>query len=147
MSAARKKLVHVACRQLGIDADTRHDIQLAATGKESLSDMNASEVEAVIQALKSKGFKTSKPPHSKSKATRADVRYIHVLWGLLVQAGAAKVAGRKGLNAFIQSRFESKWGSVPLDVDAMREWKQINDVIEALKAWCKRENIPTTRKK
>ncbi len=54
------------------------------------------------------------------------------------RAGAVQVPGATGLNAFIRARFEKTWGAVPLDVDSMRDWKQIAAVIEALKAMCQR---------
>jgi len=72
---------------------------------------------------------------------RADVRFCHVMWRLLNEAGAAKVPGPQGLNAFIRSRFEKTWGYTPIDIDAMREWREIADVVEALKDWCAREGI------
>jgi len=33
------KLIHVACRDLGLDEDTRRDLQLFVTGKDSLKAM------------------------------------------------------------------------------------------------------------
>lgn len=139
------KTIHVACRQLGLDEDTRRDLQLVATGKASLRDMTPAEQQRVLDALKERGFKAA--PASKGKkgwrnpATRRDVRMCHVLWGKLVRAGAVQVPGATGLNAFIRARFEKSWGSVPIDIDAMRDWKQIATVIEALKGMCKRAGI------
>jgi hypothetical protein len=63
------------------------------------------------------------------------------MWRLLVEAGSAKVAGPKGLNAFIRARFEKTWGHVPIDIDAMTEWSEIDDVVQALKDWCARDGI------
>lgn len=135
-----QRLVHVGCRELGLDADDRHALQLLATGKESLSDMTDAELNRVVDALKARGFKPAnrgkRPP-----ARRADVRYCHVLWRLLHEAGAVKVAGAAGLNAFIRSRFEKKWGAAPIDIDAMQEWAKIADVVDALKDWCSRVGI------
>jgi hypothetical protein len=64
-----------------------------------------------------------------------------VLWGKLVRAGAVDRAGAAGLNAFIRARFEKSWGAAPIDIDAMRDWRQIATVIEALKAMCARAGI------
>jgi hypothetical protein len=69
------------------------------------------------------------------------VRFAHVLWGKLVRAGAVDKAGAAGLNAFIRARFENSWGAVPIDIDAMRDGRQIATVIEALKAMCARAGI------
>lgn len=147
MSARLRKTIFVGCRQLGLNADTRRDLQLVATGKASLSDMNEAEMEKVIAALKAKGFQTGYKPSStrpRAKlAPRADLRYIHVLWKLLGDAGALKSPGRDGLNSFIRSRFENTWGSVPADIDMLRDAAQISAVTRALKDWCQREGIET----
>lgn len=153
MTAAQIKLIHVGCRTLGLDQDTRHDLQLVATGKASLTMMSEAELEKVLAALKSKGFTPSaghgagdcaksggrKP--KRQAAARGDVRFCHVLWGKLVLAGAVNLAGAKGLNAFIRVRYAAAWGAVPLDVDQMQDWRQIATVIEALKAMCARTGI------
>ena len=67
-----------------------------------------------------------------------------MLWGKLHRAGAVDAAGAEGLNAFIRKRFEKAWGAVPIDVDAIQDWKQIATVIEALKAMCLRAGIDIT---
>ena len=141
---ALQKLIHVGCRELGIDRDDRHALQVIATGKGSLSDMSEAELHKVVDALKARGFKAGfkgKVNGRRAPAPRADLRYVHVLWAKLGQAGALSRPGRDGLNAFLRSRFEKKWGSVPIDIDALREAGQINDVIRALKDWCQREGV------
>ena len=138
------KTIHVACRDLGMDNDTRRDLQLLVTGKESLSAMTAAEQLAVLEALKAKGFKPSAGKTSRTyrrPATRNDIKFCHVLWGKLVRAGAVDLPGAAGLNAFIRARFEKAWGAVPFDIDGLRDWKQIATVIEALKAMCGRAGI------
>ncbi|KAA2314538.1 regulatory protein GemA [Puniceibacterium sp. HSS470] len=143
MSASSlRKMIHVGCKQLGLDEDTRRDLQLVATGKASMSDMTEFELAKVVKALKARGFKTTQCSRVKRPAAkRGDVRFAHVLWRLLSEHGAVHTAGPEGLNAFIRSRFEKKWGAVPIDIDAMTDWAQIADVIDALKAWCAREGI------
>lgn len=143
--AALQKLIHVGCRDLGLDEDTRHDLQLVATGKGSMRDMSQGDLEALLAALKARGFNPdlSRPgvKNGRPAAERGDIRYAHVLWKLLALQGAVKVPGAKGLNAFIRARFEAHWGHVPIDIDAMREWAEIKDVVDALKAMCKRAGI------
>lgn len=138
------KTIHVAVRDLGLDNDTRRELQLLVTGKESLRDMSAAEQLAVLEALKARGFKPSSGKASRTHrrpATRGDIRFAHVLWGKLVRAGAVDLPGAAGLNAFIRTRFEKAWGAVPFDIDGLRDWKQIATVIEALKAMCARAGI------
>lgn len=147
-----KRMIHVGCKQLGLDADTRRDLQLVATGKASMSDMEEADLRKVVEALKQRGFKPSGSPwytsakgggHPKghAPAPRADLRFLHVMWRLLGDAGALKKPGRDGLNAFIRSRFDGKWQSVPIDVDALRDASQINDVTRALKDMCHRAGV------
>lgn len=139
-----QRMIHVGCKELGLDQDTRHDLQLAVTGKASMADMSDADLRKVIEALKQRGFNAGFKGASKghrAAAPRADLRFIHVLWRLLGEAGALKRPGRDGLNAFIRARFEGKWQSVPIDVDALREAGQINDVVRALKDMCKRAGV------
>jgi len=144
MSAALIRKVHVGCRQLGLDTETRHELQRQVTGKESLTSMTEGELKAVLKALENRGFKPAKKGKHKG-APRADLRYAHKLWTLLGEAGALREPGRAGLNAFIRARFGAKWGSVPADVDMLREWGQIADVIDALKAMCQRAGVELER--
>lgn len=148
MSAATIKLIHVGCRSLGIDEETRRDLCVVTTGKESLRAMSDRELDAVVDALKAKGFKPTagrKRAVSRPFASRGDVRFCHVLWAKLVRAGVMATPGALGLNAFVRARFEKTWGAVPIDVDQMRDWKQIAAVIEALKQICKRNAIETEK--
>lgn len=140
-------MIFVGCKQLGLDDDARHDLQLAATGKDSLSDMTEAELTLVINRLKESGFKPFGKPGSKARKTapRADLRFVHVMWRLLGEAGALNRPDRDGLNAFIRSQFEGKWDFVPIDIDALRRADQISDVIEALKDMCRRNGVELKR--
>lgn len=143
---ALQRQIFAACRELGIDADTRHDLQMQLTGKASLSDMTEMELRAMIDGLKARGWKpVAKGGKARPAAARPDVRYIHVLWGLLHKKGVLKQPGRRGLNLFIRQSFECKWGAVPMDVDALADPMQIRDVTEALKSWCHRVGVKTSR--
>ena len=110
-----------------------------------MSDMSDADLRLVMSALKERGFKTTGKGafkgRSKPLAPRADLRFIHVLWKQLGDAGALERPDRDGLNAFIRSRFGGKWQFVPLDVDALRDTAQINAVIRALKDMCRRHGI------
>lgn len=144
-SRTLQRMIHVGCKQRGLDDDMRRDLQLVTTGKASMADMTDAELLKVLEALKQRGFTPGFKSDAKGHhpaARRADVRMIHALWGALGRAGKLKKPGRAGLNAFIRARFEKKWAAVPIDVDALTEWAQISDVIDALKDWCKREGVP-----
>ncbi len=143
MTRALQKLVHVGCRELGIDGETRRDLQLVVTGKESMHDMDEGDLNKLVTALKVRGFKphAGKSRAKRPAAKRADVRFAHVLWGKLHKAGAVTQGGAKGLNAFIRARFEKSWGAATFDIDAMQDHRQIATLIEALKGMCARAGI------
>lgn len=146
MTASRslQRQIHVGCKQLGIDSDLRHDLQLQATGKASMADMTDADLRLVLKALENRGFKPGFSGVSKGRrktAERADIRFLHVLWRLLAEAGAVRKPGRDGLNAFVRSRFGSSWGAEVIDVDALIDAGQINDVTRALKDMCRRAGV------
>ena len=140
-----QKQVHVACRDLGLDNDARRDLQLVACGKESMRDMDEADLRKVVDHLKSKGwksgFKRDVKGSFKKAAPRADLRLVHVLWSKLGEAGELRDPTRKGLNSFVRTRFGEAWKSVPADVDMLRDPKQIEAVVRALKSWGKRAEI------
>lgn len=144
-SRTLQRKIHVACRQLGLDSDARREAQLAATGKSSMKDMGDADLLKMVSHLEQRGFKGSFNKGDKSQfkpaAGHAGVRLVHVLWRKLGEAGALRDPSRSGLNKFIRSRFEKTWQSVPMDVDALRDHKQVNQVINALKDWCAREGV------
>jgi len=143
MTRALQKLVHVGCRELGLDGEVRRDLQLMVTGKASMLDMDEGDLTKLVTALKERGF----TPHAgkgrakRPAAKRGDVRFAYVLWGKLHKAGAVDKGGAKGLNAFLRARFEKAWGAVPFDIDTMQDARQIATVIEALKGMCARAGI------
>lgn len=143
MTRALQKLVHVGCRDLGIDGETRRDLQLVVTGKESMHDMTEADLTKLVNALKERGFRphAGKARKQRPAAKRADVRFAHVLWSKLHKAGAVDQGGAKGLNAFLRARFEKSWGAAVFDIDAMQDHRQIATLIEALKAMCARAGV------
>lgn len=141
MSRALQHKIHVGCRELGLDSDARKALQLIVTGKASMTDMTEADLNAVLSRLKQDGFKTSLSGKKHAKASRADLRLVHVLWRKLGEAGQLRDPSRKGLNKFIRARFENAWSNVPADVDMMRDHAEIDQVIQALKSWGKRVDI------
>ncbi|UWQ93004.1 regulatory protein GemA [Rhodobacteraceae bacterium M382] len=139
MTRALQQKIHIGCRQLGLDPAARRDLQLVETGKSSMRDMTEADLKKVIKRLESDGFKPTSKRHQKHKAApRADLRLIHVLWAELGKAGELRDPTRAGLNRFIRARFGSHWGIELADVDVLRQWNQIDQVIQALKAWNQR---------
>lgn len=143
MTRALQKLVHVGCRELGLDGEVRRDLQVLVTGKASMMDMDEADLNKLVSALKERGFipHGGKGRKKRPAAARADVRFLHVVWGKLHKAGAVDLGGAKGLNAFIRARFGDAWGAAPIDIDQMRDHRQIATVIEALKAIASRKKV------
>ena len=142
MTRSLQQLIHVGCRELHLDQDARRDLQLAVCGKASMRDMTQADLTAVLGRLKADGFKPElKGRKKRAGAPRADLRLIHVLWRKLGDAGQLRTPGRAGLNSFVRARFGNVWGSVPADVDMLRDWAQIDQVIQALKSWGQRVDI------
>ncbi|WP_425091985.1 gp16 family protein [Tropicimonas sp. S265A] len=141
MSALRRK-IFVGCRELRLDDDTRRELQLQVTGKASLSDMTEPELKKVVKELEKRGFKPVSKGRKYRPAPRADLRLCHKLWGLLGEAGALDQPGRAGLNAFVRKQFGDAWSSVPADIDMLRDAEQINAIVQALMAMCRRHNVP-----
>ena len=137
-----RRQIFAGCRTLGIDTDARQDLQLVATGKASLSEMDEGDMRKVLETLKAKGFKPTKGRRFKS-APRSDLKYCHALWGALGRAGVLDRPDRAGLNAFVRARFGESWGHVPADIDLLRDAAQINAVVKALQAMCHRNGVET----
>jgi len=142
------KAIYAGIRAIGIeDEDDRRALYTRVTGKARLREMSHRDKEAVLAELRRLGFGPADGAARRPAASRGDLRFVHVMWRLLADQGAIRQSGRAGLNAFIRARFEAKWGHVPIDVDQMREWSEINDVVEALRAMCRRAGIDLSRGK
>lgn len=144
MSATTIRMIHVACRDLGLDQETRHELQERVTGISSLSAMNERQLKLVVDELKAKGWTPAPKKGSKTYrnfASRGDIRFCHVMWGKLVAAGVFTVPGHEGLNAFARTVLEKADGATILDVDQLRDHKQIALLIEVLKSRCARAGV------
>lgn len=146
MTRQLQRLIHVGCRELGLDTDTRRDMQLHLVGKASLSEMTEAELTAVLDGLKARGFR---PRAGKGAgrggfrhATRRDVRLIFVMWRALGDAGKLRDPSPAGLHAFVARRFGQAWGFVPVDINTLTDPDKIEAVLKSLKDWIHRENVP-----
>ncbi|MCT4554654.1 MAG: regulatory protein GemA [Pelagimonas sp.] len=141
MNDALRRQIFAACRELGLDSDARRDLQKSVTGKSSLTEMSAPELQLVVNRLKEAGTGKQTRRKGYKPAPRPDLRLVHVLWSKLGQAGQLNDPTRAGLNAFIRKRFSETWGAVPADVDQLRDAEQIDAVLQALMSWGRRANI------
>jgi len=130
------KLIHVAKRNLALDDDTYRAMLRAQTGKESCSDMSMSQLEAVAEHLRSRGFAerpgkgAARPPQKLADDPQS--KMIRHLWlTLRDMAGGVRNSSERALAAYVKRQ---------TGVERL-EWlntHQAAKVIEALKKWVKR---------
>jgi Protein of unknown function (DUF1018) len=127
-------LIHTACKDLGLDEDTRRDLYERVTGKRSLTQMSAAEHERVVSELRAKGFKAvQRRASGKQKLTGKYAGKLQALWIAGYNLGLVKSRDDMALLSFIKrqtgidhSRF-------------LRDGEDAAKVIEALKAWLARD--------
>lgn len=135
--AAKIRMIQVAKRQLGLDEDTyRAAIALAVPGKTSSSDCTVGQLDRIIDHLKKKGFKPKKPagapprPERRTLDTSVEASKARAVWLLLVEIGVVRDASEAALNAYVKRQ---------AGVDDLRWVKNMEPVIEGLKAWAARK--------
>ncbi len=134
--AARIRAIHAACRAQGIDEDARHDLQRALTGRASLGEMNLQEVTQVFEHL-------NKLAPAKRQALTPVQKKMWSLWQQLADAGLVEDRKMPALLAYItrQSSIEAQ-GALNW-MNAAQE----KSVVEALKRWLARREMPSTEEK
>lgn len=131
------KVIHVGKRQLGLDDDTYRAMLRAATGKESTKGMRRGELLAVMDAMKRAGFSVSKPDVTDYSPQASKVR---ALWLALHAAGEVRNKSERALLAYVKRITGAE----------KMEWctpKQLQAVIETLKAWGDRVEDEAARAK
>ena len=140
---ALQKLIHAACREIGIDAETRREMQVVVTGKDSMSKMNNADLEKMKEALVERGWKPDARKARSAKSAplpRADQRFVWVLWNALAEAGKVK-KGEAALHRFINSdRWWKKYGLAETHL-RMCSPARVRDVIEGLKDIAARNGV------
>lgn len=123
------QLIHVAKSKLGLDDATYRDlVRSFSGGKESSKDLGISQLEAVLDHLRSRGFEEIKTYRGKELERDPQSTKIRSLWLELAEAGVVKDSSEEALAAFVkrQTGVESlRW---------LESW-QASAVIESLKQW------------
>lgn len=95
------RLIHVGKNKVGLSEADYRAVLHGSSGKRSCADMTVKELEAVLKAIKSLGFRVKKRlPASAAEAGRAtleQITYIKGLWEL-----CARVKTESALNAFVK---------------------------------------------
>lgn len=131
--AARRRMIRVACTQLGIDDDQRRELMRQVAGVESSTELTLELCEKMIKHLKKAGFKVrpAKAQRSRPLADDAQSTKIRALWLTLHALGAVRSPSEAALAAYVKRL---------TGVDAL-QWlssPQASTVIEAQKKWAMR---------
>ncbi|EBN1941783.1 regulatory protein GemA [Salmonella enterica] len=129
------QLIHIAKGRLGIDTETYRQMLLSVTGKTSTSDMNPSQLNKVLTAMKAKGFVVK--PSRKARTTRQLADYpqakkLRALWLEMHAQGFVRDSSEAALR---------RWVKRETGVDGLQwlEADKASTAIEKLKKWQERE--------
>jgi hypothetical protein len=152
MSAAAFRLIAVGCRELGIDDDARREMLRARYGVESRKDLSPDQLSDLIEHLKASGFRPTRAGQAgqggqaqgarkRPMSQHGYIRKLWALWGNLKRAGVLDATDTDAaLVAFVNRH--RKTGH--MDRIEQLEWMteaEASPIIEALKAWCRREGL------
>ncbi|MCY4548147.1 MAG: DUF1018 domain-containing protein [Defluviicoccus sp.] len=132
-----RRAIFARCREAGIDDAARHDIQLRATGKASLTDMSPAEMGRVLRALgrgskPAAGGRPAGEPRTAALPVGPHTAKLRALWISGYWLGVVRDKSDAALAAFIRRQ---------AGIDAAR-WAtpaQSSACIEALKDWLARD--------
>lgn len=123
--------VHIARHQLHMDEDDYRQVLFAATGRTSLRDCDEKQLEAVLAALKAKGFEPLPKSGAKAAAQHPMARKARALWISLYQLGVVRNPSEQALEAFARRQLGCEKLVWARQSDAFR-------LIEALKSMAER---------
>ncbi len=139
------QIIHVAKSKLGLDDATyRAILGRKAGGKSSSKDMSMSELEAVLEHMRSLGFedRSSGGPKPASKAKAAKLaddpqsKLIRHLWLRLRDLGAIQDSSEAALASFVK-------GQIRVERLEWLNGYQAGVIIERLKKWVDRVECAT----
>lgn len=149
------KLIHVAKRELAMDDDSYRMMLENTVNKQSCSKMNIKELEAVLNAMKSKGFqhkakaasKSAKKPFKryspKSNETKSPmITKIRALWITMAKQGFVRDESETALDAYVR-RMTLRSKNEGVDHVGWLPDHQAYQVLESLKNWHRRLMIET----
>lgn len=125
------QLIHIARSDLQMDEDTYRQMLQGLTGKASTKGMDTTQLNRVLESMKSKGFRVK--PAGKAKSVipmdnHPQSKKIRALWLEMASMGIVRDSSEQAL---------SLWVRRETGVSALR-WlsnEQASSVIEKLKKW------------
>ncbi|WP_374467415.1 phage protein GemA/Gp16 family protein [Ferrovibrio sp.] len=133
MKVDRKRLIQVvqiARRGMGMDDETYRDKLRMQYGVSSTTELTEAQLLELRNEL-SAGARPNGTRRFRPAAQRSDQRYVYALWGELEREGGAKIAGRPGLQRFLEDQYGK---SAP----EMMTVQETGKAAEALKAMIRR---------
>ena len=130
---AQLAMVHIARKDLGLDEDTYRDVLERVTGKRSAGDVTDFELTLLIADFKKRGWAPKpKAATAPKRSAVPQVRKVWAIWSDMCRDKVVREPTKAALRAFVKR----------MTGVADPEWlspEQCGVVIEALKAWRKRE--------
>ncbi len=149
------QLIHVGKRELGLDDEIYRLLLDAETGKSSCSKMSIKELERVLSAMESRGFKRqvkgSKTPFNKrlspksGKSKNTVIDKARSIWISMARQGFVKDRSENALDKYTQRILKHQKDKVDC-IAWCDEW-QAGCVVEALKSWHRRVMIDDLKAK
>jgi phage gp16-like protein len=137
---AQLAAIHQRTKQLGMSEDDRRALYVRKTGLDSAADMTDAQLGAVLDELRRLGARSHRTLEGTGRPGEPQERLAIALWRDLGRMGVPADPSDAGLRKFAKHL-------VGIEVLAWGDAKQLNAVIEALKAWRAREQAKavTTR--
>lgn len=132
--------VHIARKDLGLDEDTYRDIiRRVSDGRtDSSGKLRFGELHDLLQEFKAKGWKPKAAATGRGAARDPQSSKIRALWLALADAGEVRSRDEKALRAYVRRMTGSD------DLRFLDPGSK-SRVIEELKAWCARCDVPVER--
>jgi phage gp16-like protein len=124
--------IHCAKRDLGLDDETYRGLLERVTGRTSAADLDERALGAVLDELRRLGFRSPRTSDPNQRPGEPQERLAIALWRDLERLGALDDPSERGLRKFaakLAGVDSMQWADAPA----------LNKVIEALKAWRRRE--------
>lgn len=137
--------IHMAQKALGLSADDATALKLAVTGVASAADMTATQrrqylahladlqARAAVARGQKPAYQPRRPAQVRNTDDDLDERWskARALWHALAEAGAVRTDTDAALMSYVRRQ-------TPVEHWRFLNTYQINQVIEALKRWCRR---------
>lgn len=138
------KLIHIAQSKLGMDKETYRTFLVNIVDKSSCSDMTISELEKVLESMKSRGFSTKTNTTKRRIGTSQQytlsniTKKIRAKWLEMYSQGIIRNSSEDALNAYVAKIAKNKDGQ-PIQFVRWLDNEQATKVLERLKKWQQRE--------